>query len=121
MVAFSERIAEERLELKRFLRERLYRHYRVVRMTSKARRVCCENLFRHFTKICACCRMSIARLARALARARDGANGQGAGGCRLRRRNDRSGTPFLNMPGCTIPLPSPENGRAVPAGVRSRK
>jgi dGTPase len=39
LVAFGDRIAAEHLELKRFLRERLYRHYRVVRMTTKARRV----------------------------------------------------------------------------------
>ena len=47
MVSFSERIAAEHLELKRFLRERLYRHYRVVRMTSKARRVV-RDLFGSF-------------------------------------------------------------------------
>jgi dGTPase len=47
MVAFSERIAGEHLELKRFLRDRLYRHYRVVRMTSKARRVV-RDLFASF-------------------------------------------------------------------------
>lgn len=47
MVAFGDRIAAEHLELKRFLRERLYRHYRVVRMTSKARRVVRE-LFESF-------------------------------------------------------------------------
>jgi len=32
-------VRAEHLELKRYLRERLYKHYRVLRMTMKARRV----------------------------------------------------------------------------------
>ena len=39
LVGFGPRIAAEHLELKRFLRERLYKHFRVVRMTNKAQRV----------------------------------------------------------------------------------
>jgi len=39
LIAFSARIREESDELKRFLRENLYRHYRVVRMSGKARRI----------------------------------------------------------------------------------
>jgi dGTPase len=39
MVGFSPGIRDEQLELKRFLNENLYRHYRVARMSSKARRV----------------------------------------------------------------------------------
>jgi dGTPase len=39
LIAFSPRIQEESLALKRFLRENLYRHYRVVRMSTKARRI----------------------------------------------------------------------------------
>jgi dGTPase len=39
LISFSARIREESLELKRFLRDHLYRHYRVVRMSAKARRV----------------------------------------------------------------------------------
>jgi dGTPase len=39
LITFSPRIREESLELKRFLHENLYRHYRVVRMSAKARRV----------------------------------------------------------------------------------
>jgi len=39
LIAFSPRIREESLELKRFLHDNLYRHYRVVRMSAKARRV----------------------------------------------------------------------------------
>jgi dGTPase len=39
LVAFSEEVAGEHLELKQFLREQVYRHYRVLRMTSKARTV----------------------------------------------------------------------------------
>jgi len=39
LITFSSRVREESLELKRFLRDHLYRHYRVVRMSAKARRV----------------------------------------------------------------------------------
>ena len=39
LVAFSDRIAAEHRELKRFLHERVYRHFRVVRMTTKSQRV----------------------------------------------------------------------------------
>jgi dGTPase len=39
LVAFSDAVAAEHLELKRFLREHLYRHYRVLRMTNKAQQV----------------------------------------------------------------------------------
>jgi len=38
LIRFSEAMREKNLELKRFLRTRLYRHYRVHRMTSKAAR-----------------------------------------------------------------------------------
>jgi dGTPase len=47
LVGLSERIREEHLELKRFLRDHVYRHYRVLRMTSKASRVLTE-LFNAF-------------------------------------------------------------------------
>jgi len=47
LIAFSPRIHEESLALKRFLSENLYRHYRVVRMSAKASRVVTE-LFRAF-------------------------------------------------------------------------
>jgi dGTPase len=39
LVAFSPNVAREQLELKRFLNEKVYRHYKVLRMTSKARLV----------------------------------------------------------------------------------
>ena len=39
MVRFSDRIQREQAELKRFLHANLYRHYRVSRMSSKARRI----------------------------------------------------------------------------------
>jgi dGTPase len=39
LLAFSEAVREEHLELKQYLREHLYRHYRVLRMTTKAQRV----------------------------------------------------------------------------------
>ena len=42
LIAFSPRIREESQALKLFLRDHLYRHYRVVRMSTKARRVVSE-------------------------------------------------------------------------------
>ena len=39
LLTFSEQVYAEHLELKRYLRQHLYRHYRVLRMTTKARRV----------------------------------------------------------------------------------
>ncbi len=47
LIAMSEDIAAQHLELKQFLRERVYRHHRVLRMTSKAKRVL-ESLFAAF-------------------------------------------------------------------------
>lgn len=47
LIAFGARIRDESLELKRFLRENLYRHYRVVRMSAKAARIVRE-LFEAF-------------------------------------------------------------------------
>ena len=47
LITMSEVVREQHLELKRFLRERVYRHHRVLRMTSKARRVL-EALFSAF-------------------------------------------------------------------------
>jgi len=47
LIAFSSKVAREQLELKRFLRAHLYRHFRVARMASKARRVV-EELFAAF-------------------------------------------------------------------------
>ena len=45
LVRFSDELAIQHLELKEFLMRNLYRHYRVVRMTSKAQRVV-RDLFR---------------------------------------------------------------------------
>jgi dGTPase len=42
LIAFSDAMAAEAAQLKRFLRENLYRHYQVNRMTSKARRTIAE-------------------------------------------------------------------------------
>jgi dGTPase len=39
LLRFSDEVRAEHLELKRYLRENLYRHYRVLRMTNKARKV----------------------------------------------------------------------------------
>ncbi len=39
LICFSAAVAREQLELKQFLNQRVYRHYKVLRMTSKARRV----------------------------------------------------------------------------------
>jgi dGTPase len=50
MVHFSEAVAEEHLELKRFLRDHVYRHYRVLRMTSKAQRVIREMFETFFSR-----------------------------------------------------------------------
>lgn len=47
LIAFSERMRDEQRDLKRFLNEQLYRHYRVARMASKARRIVTE-LFQAF-------------------------------------------------------------------------
>ena len=47
LIAMGEEIGAQHLELKQFLRERLYRHHRVLRMTSKAKRVL-ESLFGAF-------------------------------------------------------------------------
>ena len=47
LVRFSPAMREQHLDLKRFLREHLYRHYRVHRMTLKARRIVRE-LFEAF-------------------------------------------------------------------------
>jgi dGTPase len=47
MIRFSERIQREQTELKQFLRTNLYRHYRVSRMSSKARRII-TDLFQAF-------------------------------------------------------------------------
>jgi dGTPase len=39
LLRFGTEVAAEHLELKRYLRQRLYRHFKVLRMTTKARRV----------------------------------------------------------------------------------
>ncbi|MET0661463.1 MAG: deoxyguanosinetriphosphate triphosphohydrolase [Steroidobacteraceae bacterium] len=39
LVGFGTEVANEHLELKRYLRDHVYRHYRVLRMTTKARKV----------------------------------------------------------------------------------
>ena len=49
LIALSETVAAEHLELKRYLRQEMYRHYRVLRMTTKARKVIHE-LFDAFFK-----------------------------------------------------------------------
>jgi dGTPase len=47
LLGFSPAVREQNLELKRFLHQHLYRHYRVHRMTAKARRVV-QALFQAF-------------------------------------------------------------------------
>ncbi len=47
MIKLSEAVTQQHLELKRFLRERVYRHYRVLRMTNKAQQVV-QSLFAAF-------------------------------------------------------------------------
>ncbi len=48
LVAFSEEMCEAQQEMKHFLRQNLYQHFQVLRMTSKARRIIGE-LFSAFT------------------------------------------------------------------------
>jgi dGTPase len=48
LVGFSGAVRDEQLELKRFLNRNLYRHYRVARMSSKARRIV-SDLFAAFS------------------------------------------------------------------------
>ncbi len=48
LIAFSDEVNEEQLALKRFLRDNLYRHYRVARMSRKARRIM-TDLFEAFS------------------------------------------------------------------------
>jgi dGTPase len=50
LVQFSAAVAEEHVELKRFLRDHVYRHYRVLRMTSKAQRVIREMFETFFAR-----------------------------------------------------------------------
>ena len=47
LIAFSEKIRREQQELKQFLRQNLYQHYLVARMSAKARRIV-SDLFRAF-------------------------------------------------------------------------
>jgi dGTPase len=47
LIGFSERIKKEQQELKKFLHKNLYRHFRVVRMSNKARHII-EKLFAAF-------------------------------------------------------------------------
>jgi dGTPase len=49
LIAFSSEMQEQNRELKAFLRIHLYRHYRVMRMTAKARRII-GDLFRAFVE-----------------------------------------------------------------------
>jgi dGTPase len=42
LLTFGEEVRAEHLELKQYLRRHLYRHYKVLRMTTKARRVVSE-------------------------------------------------------------------------------
>jgi dGTPase len=48
LIAFGPQVRREQLELKAFLREQLYRHYRVQRMATKGKRTVCD-LFEAFT------------------------------------------------------------------------
>jgi len=47
LIGLSDTVMEEHLELKRYLREEVYKHYRVLRMTTKARKVV-QSLFNAF-------------------------------------------------------------------------
>ncbi len=47
LIAFGDQVQEEQQSLKRFLRDRLYRHFRVARMAAKSRRIV-QELFAAF-------------------------------------------------------------------------
>ncbi len=47
LIGFSKKIHQEQQELKKFLRDHLYRHYQVARMSAKARHTI-EMLFKAF-------------------------------------------------------------------------
>jgi dGTPase len=47
LIAFSATVKDEQQELQRFLRQHLYQHYQVVRMTAKAQRIV-TDLFQAF-------------------------------------------------------------------------
>ena len=49
LIAFSPQMREEQYELKHFLRTRLYQHYKVTRMSAKAKRII-SDLFSAFTQ-----------------------------------------------------------------------
>lgn len=49
LVSFSEKIKAENLELKKFLLNNLYRHYRVIRMSEKAEKII-SDLFKSYVK-----------------------------------------------------------------------
>jgi dGTPase len=51
LVNLSDEVRAEHLELKEFLREQVYRHYKVLRMTGKARRVVHELFDAFFTDV----------------------------------------------------------------------
>jgi dGTPase len=50
LIQLSEPVNAQHLELKRFLRDRMYRHYRVLRMTNKAQQVV-QSLFEAFMSV----------------------------------------------------------------------
>ena len=52
LAMLSEACFEEHLELKSFLRDHVYRHYKVLRMTSKARRVLQQMFDAFFNDVC---------------------------------------------------------------------
>ena len=78
LAGFSDGIRREADELKKFLFDNLYRHYRVLRMTTKARRIVRELFAAFRTTAPAAARLSPAGLQRTGARHR-----------RLHRRHDR--------------------------------
>jgi dGTPase len=47
LIGLGETVTQEHLELKRYLRQQVYKHYRVLRMTTKARKVI-HSLFAAF-------------------------------------------------------------------------
>ena len=87
LLTFSEEVRAEHLELKQYLRRHLYRHYKVLRMTTKAGRVVSELFQAMFGDDRADADRASGSRARMEAEA--GRPGPGARGGRLHRRHDR--------------------------------
>jgi dGTPase len=105
LLRFSDQVREEHLQLKRYLREHLYKHFRVLRMTTKARRVVRE-LFETMLADVDLMPEEHQHAARRM-EAESGPSGRAQGRRRLHRRHDRSlrdpRAPRLFDPAASVP------------------